>query len=77
MRWCGLIKRSRRPRKPDWNRSDGFDQDSGRSVDLVRRLVEDGADQPNDMLHAVIELGSIVVLRRKVVGLEVAVNERV
>jgi len=29
------------------------------------------------MLHAVIELGSIVVLRRKVVGLEVAVNERV
>ena len=77
VRWCGLIKRSRRPRKPDWNRSDGFDQDTGRSVDLVRRLVEDGADQPNDMLHAVIELGSIVVLRRKVVGLEVAVNERV
>jgi hypothetical protein len=77
VRGVALSNFGRRPGQLDWNRSDNFDQDERRRVDLVRRLMEDDVVQPNHMFYAVIELGFVVVVRCEVMGFEMTVNESV
>ena len=76
MRWCGPVKRGRRPGNNCWNGFDSPAQQNGRRVELIRHLVEDGALQPDDVFAAVNALGSVVIVRRYVVWFEVPVNKR-
>ena len=58
------------------NRAESLGQHNRRRVELIRHLVEDGVLQPDNVFAAVNELGSVVIVRRYVVGFEMSVNER-
>jgi hypothetical protein len=74
MRWRSVVVEDRRPSGCRWRKADNCLPQAMRSLEMKQGLVNGDGVQPHDVAVIIGQLGVVVILASRMVGLEMTMN---